>query len=229
MRISTHEIILMGGLGNQLFQVSAGKCLELESGEKVNFTTSNIEKIGNSHGMDISKCFTLDDCLSKSKPISKRKLRVLREINTISRKLKVADLNRYYFSDEVGYDSTIFELPNPRKILGYFQSWRYFDSLTDFSFLEIKKPMSNSFCALDLEISNSECGAVHIRRGDYIKQGQTFGLLSVKYYEEAIEQLSLTKGSTLYVFSDSVEIAESILRTWSGRYSLKFVKNIESF
>lgn len=229
MKISTHEIILMGGLGNQLFQVSAGKSLELKTGKKVDFTTSYIEKIGNSHGMDISKYFTLDDCLSKSKSISKEKLIMLRKINTISRKLKIADLNRYYFSDEVGYDSTIFELSKPRKILGYFQSWKYFDSLTDFSFLEVKKPVSNGFRALELEISNSECGAIHIRRGDYVKQGQTFGLLSYKYYEESIEQLSLSKGSTLYVFSDSVEIAEPILRPWGGRYLLRFVKNFEDF
>lgn len=229
MKISTHEIILIGGLGNQLFQVSAGKSLELASGNKVNFTTGYIEKIGNSHGMDISKYFTLDDCLSKSRPTSKGKLRLLREINTISRKLKVKDLNHYYFSDEVGYDSRIFELANPRKILGYFQSWKYFDSLTDFSFLEIKKPMSNIFSEFELEISNSECGAIHIRRGDYVKQGQAFGLLSDKYYEESIEQMSLSKGSTIYVFSDSVEIAESVLQTWSGRYLLKYVKNLDSF
>ena len=229
MKISTHEIILIGGLGNQLFQVSAGKSLELASGKKVNFTTGYIERIGNSHGMDISKYFNLDDCLSNSKSMSQGTLRLLREINTISRKLKVKDLNRYYFSDEVGYDSRIFELTNPRKILGYFQSWKYFDSLTDFSFLEIKKPMSNSFSELELEISNSECGAIHIRRGDYMKQGQVFGLLSDKYYEESIEQLSLSKGSTVYVFSDSAEIAESVLRPWSGRYLFKFVKNLDSF
>jgi hypothetical protein len=150
-------------------------------------------------------------------------------MNTIARKLRVADLNRYYFSDEVGYDSSIFKLPNPRMIVGYFQSWKYFDSLTDLSFLEARKPMSDAFCTLELEISNSECGAIHIRRGDYLKQRPTFGLLDYKYYEESIEQLSLSKGSTIYVFSDSVEIAESILSPWSGRYLFKFVKNLESF
>jgi Glycosyl transferase family 11 len=229
MRNSTHEIILMGGLGNQLFQLFAGKSLELKTGEKVNFTTSQIEIFGNSHGMDISKYFNLDEYLSVTKPISIEKLRVLREINRISRKLKVADFNHYYFSDEVGYDSTIFELTTPKKILGYFQSWKYFDSLSDFGFLEIKKPMSNRFQALELEISKSECGAIHIRRGDYLKHRQTFGLLSAKYYEEAIEQLNLPDGSTVYVFSDSVETAESMCQAWENRYLFKFVNNLQSF
>lgn len=46
---------------------------------------------------------------------------------------------------------------------------------------------------------------VHVRRGDYIALGSTFGVLSLKYYTLALSRLDVSKFDRILVFSDDID------------------------
>ena len=72
---------------------------------------------------------------------------------------------------------------------------------------------SSWFAELEKQIIDIEPVALHIRRGDYKELSDSFGLLSSKYYEEAIASLKTgLKMAPIWVFSDDIEAAKHLLR-----------------
>jgi len=77
---------------------------------------------------------------------------------------------------------------------GHFQSEKYFEGFKD----EIRKSLEFPKATIN------KC-AIHVRRGDYVKDQSRFPLLPIEYYEKAI-RLIYEKGITEFViFSDDVE------------------------
>ena len=93
-------------------------------------------------------------------------------------------------------------------IEGYFQSEKYFVAIQNkirqhFTF---KTKTNTQTKALALKIKKQQPIAIHIRRGDYVKNkliNQTHGTCNIDYYKKALKLFDL-KNHELYFFSDDI-------------------------
>jgi hypothetical protein len=209
---------IVGGIGNQLFQYYAGRYLAERNRTELTLDFGN-------HGVAGTRHFgTLRD-LDFGTPI----VELVRDVSSISEitwrvHQKIArDLpligklsTRYlgiYQSNVVGFDPALNSLHTPIKIRGYFQTWRYFESLdTKFSETPNLKNSTEWYRSTLEQIQLTQPIAIHIRRGDYEKHRKTFGVLNEDYYEKALDSLDISSSEKkIYVFSDDLEKAKAIL------------------
>lgn len=211
-------IQIQGGLGNQLFQYATGKALSLRlrrpllldidwfshSWDNVtprNLLLQNLKITGNyiqSHPSVASqkKWWRI---LQKALPISPYVLKD-RPYKFNSSLLKF----RPYSNQEV-------------YLTGYWQSFRYFDSIRPHLLNEIKPsdPLSPNYSRYLEKILSTPSAMVHIRRGDYIHlpdAAKIHGFLGLEYYLTGIKILLSKNPSThFFIFSDDLDWAKNNL------------------
>ena len=206
MKIVTCRVY--GGLGNQLFCYAAARALSVRNGAKLKI--DNIS--GFINDVEYKRTYRLDNfnipCEKTNTPYSRYKLKILK---LLSRYFKIGK-NRYIQQVNIDYDPNIIQLKvnNDLYIEGYWQSERYFQAFQDliredFSF---RTPMSPQNQKTYDKISSCEAISLHIRRGDYISDQNTFnthGVCSMDYYEKALEFIyRQCNNPVLFVFSDDM-------------------------
>lgn len=209
-------IKLVGGLGNQLFGYFAGKFLEENRSIKVLFDISD-----QLNGLGAHKVSILDLNLEgdfgayQDRAIKYFRSKTLRRI---ARKLlrvlrSIINLDSHYQSAVVGLDKNLLDPHfNKKLIYGYFQTFHYFYALKELNSKISTVGSRNPSSWLDgitksIKIENPII--VHVRRGDYLKFADTYGILSDDYFCEAIsvvrKKLPEATHSPIWVFSDSIE------------------------
>lgn len=210
---------VVGGIGNQLFQYYAGVYLakKLQTSLSLDFSNSGVAGTLHESNLDQLKLpfsFTRHE---KSQTFSREYLwRIHQKITRNSNYLSVlsSQIFRLYQSNEIGYDSKLDDLKLPIKVRGYFQTWKYFESVSELGFSEptLDNP-TNWYSAMSKKINQGNYIALHVRRGDYLKLTDTFGILDKNYYLNAIELLkSKETKSKIIVFSDNVSIAKRMFK-----------------
>ena len=202
------RVQLAGGLGNQLFQLSAGlyfsktykRPLKLMRAEKSDSKHSHDSGLENIPGIEVS---------SRNR-ILRSKLGSL--IWRVDRKLlnnsKTFQRIRHIYVPSEGKSNQ----PNRSKVSelrGYFQELKY----AEFARESIKEILDNVI--LDkrqwLEIDD-EFISLHVRRGDYLKLTDIYGTLGTNYYSESLSRCAKVIGSKkVIVFSDDIAEAEKLL------------------
>jgi hypothetical protein len=228
------KLQLSGGLGNQLFQISAGKYFSLLWDRPLRIDKFQLKRNFAPHHSSISSFslvgkeeFGFSPFLQSwflAIEIAKR-LRVNakfieRLVGTVEKKLKI------HRSRDLGYEEPLESVPKiPNVVVGYFQTWRYAQALFDEgkSFREdltLKDP-SPWFQTLAKDVLGAEPVSLHVRRGDYTAASGAFGLLGEEYYYQAIRKLKQLHPSNLFwVFSDEPDTARELL---SRQVDSKFV------
>jgi hypothetical protein len=128
-----------------------------------------------------------------------------------------------YCARELGYDDVLDHNPNIARVRGYFQTYRYLEILLEKSSLVHLnlKYKSEWFKSLSSEMSSKQVISVHVRRGDYLREQDTIGLLSREYYEKAISRLQvLLPQGEIWVFSDDIIEAKKSLEGFSALKTL---------
>jgi hypothetical protein len=116
------------------------------------------------------------------------------------------------------YDPAFEALGPQTSLFGYFQSERYFGSITDTlrgCFLP-REPFGTKAAEALARIEQSRLPvSVHVRRGDYLKPGTTevHGILGEPYYRQAIDHIRTAVGEEVefFIFSDDPAAAEQLL------------------
>ena len=113
---------------------------------------------------------------------------------------------REYSSPELGYDPALDTLKPTVTLTGYFQTWRFYQSLKDSGHapeLKMAKYSDWYFEMLAALESQGKVLGLHIRRGDYVGH-PTIGVLSNLYYERAILALKSRNldWDAVWIFSD---------------------------
>ena len=200
---------LIGGLGNQLFQYSAGLALSKRLSMTLLIDISGFKKY-NLHKYSLHH-FNIDANIASQSELKKF---YGRRESSLFDKLKYKIFkkeNLIYKEKKRGFDEDIFSLNSSIYLDGFWQSEKYFK----FCEQEIRK----QFCiksALNQKTKNlvdsiKECNAVsvHIRRADYVKNKTTnriHGSLDFEYYEKGIEYLnSVLVDNHFFIFSDDPE------------------------
>lgn len=209
---------LNGGIGNQLFGYAAGKAFSKINNKNVVFDISNIERGFTNHGSSIlSLKLNLQLAPSRS-PLHQFFSKIENKIHRIFSKLsrKHGAHCTQYHSDEIGYDSKLFYQQYASDFRGYFQSWKYFDLITENFPASDSILISPSDWLLDIckIAKKSEPIFMHVRRGDYLILSELYGLLDSEYYAKAIQRArDFFPNNPIWVISDDIDQARNLLES----------------
>lgn len=197
------ELILYGGLGNQLFQYACARSLQLES--KNEPLIINTYLFNNYQFKPTLVHFNIpDNIIFKNKP--RNFIRVIAEASRILGHNKLYELlcpfgilvwrlNKYKEIELKTQDNYLY---------GYFQAEQFFEKHS----IQIKNELKIKHAPLDSiyynRILNSNSVCIHIRRGDYIKNNMI--ICDLSYYYKAVEIIkNRIDNPTFFVFSDDIE------------------------
>lgn len=202
MKLNEVEIILQGGLGNQMFQYAYGRCLAEEHNLKLKLNTYR-------YGIQVHNETIRDFALSKfslSAEITSSP-RLLGRAKFIDVILKRGLSRKYKYEGSIQDFSSIN--------WGYWLDRSYSDKirdllLNDFMF---KHSIPSEIQNLFDKIRRKKILAVHVRRGDYVTNpatAKTHGALSIDYYHNAIKKLKERDHfDEVWFFSDDPEWVEN--------------------
>lgn len=219
-------VLLMGGLGNQLFQASAATYFSSSSVFLVsNLANASINRNGQAEIFEIAlpkhiKEYKFENIglftqklinFSIRVSVKRRSARhvILEKLLSILISRNSKSRLSVRISDDVGYSESITKIETDVLLIGYFQSWKYAETLIDsFDNREIELSIkAESF----LEAVNripEKWRLVHVRLGDYLSNGD-FGLLSPEYFDAQIDlQDSVRKMPTLVFTNDREKLKE---------------------
>lgn len=172
---------LMGGIGNQLFQISHAICQGLKYNIPAKFRPISYTPM---QGLQPSLYFD----------------NIFRNIEflNISSPLKRVEGTFHFTENEFSWNTSI-------EFYGYYQSSKYFLGY-DEKLKELFKPTEEFKYKLEKlypGFLNSNSLSLHIRRGDYLNISNILPVIDVSYIDESIKQIG--NYDTLYVFSQDKE------------------------
>lgn len=215
MKITTQ---IQGGLGNQLFQYATGKALNARLRGSlhldIDWFNHGWEDVTLRHFLlpELALGYQVSTSITVTKP-PKRWRRIAQEL---------LPLNPYILNDRsFSYNSKLNQLkPHFNRdiyLMGYWQSFHYFESIRAELLNEIKPiaALSPHYQGYLGQIQNSLSGMVHVRRGDYVHlpiAAKVHGFLGLEYYQKGM-RLLLEKNPKMqfFVFSDDIEWAKANL------------------
>lgn len=201
-----------GGLGNQMFQYALLKSLSLQ-GRKVTASLGFYSRPSCERAFCLNEVFE-NVCFEVVNE------RIFKEIDIRWRAIKHNEkkikeflqdyANRFFWVEDAygTYDESVFKTCNCA-FVGYWQTEKYFgwakkELLHDFKFSKGEEQLEKWKKRLT---SSENYVSVHIRRGDYLKNSELYGNLSVsQYYEKAMRLAEKRNSNSIFVFfSDDIE------------------------
>ena len=228
-RLTSDKILLVqieGGIGNQLFQMSAGNYFANSLGKISKFKLPLINYENSENKILLNLASEINTIYTNKLLYSK----IFRFLWKIDRKL--IKLSRIYSSIRKIQDfqnlpeSEITKINNTTKeIRGYFQSSLYASYSKNFV-ISLINSFQLSPLAMELlakSLTDKPVG-VHIRRGDYIKLESLYGLLSTEYYEGIFKDiLRKQPNQKFWIFSNEIQTMKSLFSESSYIQQLYFV------
>ena len=216
---------VQGGLGNQLFGLAFANYISEIQGRNFEISDIQIDRGITEHGVRITD-FDLNIQISNEKFKSNNLDRVISSLNRRTPELqKIKGLLGIgtYHSSVTGYDATA-EKYRFNRYKGYFQSHIYARSLKrelPLGLLSPKEPSAWFVEKLE-EAQELQPIMVHVRRGDYYKVQNLFGILSDSFYKDAISFIRGTGNSRpIWIFSDSPDsLSDGFLSSLGGSASV---------
>jgi hypothetical protein len=218
------SVRLFGGLGNQIFQYMAGKCLASERNSLLYVDTSWLLDGYTHSNSSISEFqFYKPDHVYGDKHMNLLLLYLDRLATIAARNIPIfTNFVKINAPRSTGFeDFTTVKLGV--ELRGYYQSLQYFEKLMENreitkSSFELNKP-SESFNSKKNQVPSQGFFAVHVRGGDYLKKKATYEQLTSKYYLEAIRSVREMCGNLpIWVFTDDVDYAKKTLSSLSDLY-----------
>lgn len=212
---------LEGGLGNQMFQYAIGRQISLINKTELKFDLSGFDKNKNvsevirkdlrlsifDSPINIATQQEIGNVRNSKLPLIEKLLYRLQKRKNIPYYRK----NELFESQWFKFDRNILKAGKNAYLTGYWQSFHYFHAirtilLKDFAFKT--HPDTKLYPYLN-EINKQNSISLHIRRGDYIKNPETFnlhGICSPEYYQAAIKEITAkVNNPVFYIFSDDPE------------------------
>ena len=193
-------VVFNGGLGNQMFQYAF--YLQLKQLYPRSLFAFDLKQAQRCHyGYELDKVFNITSSsqIEEYQKLKKHSLRCLVRLHLVEQR------------NCLEYDSSVLK----RRFFyytrydGYWQSEKYFLDAADAvrtSFVFNESLLNNATKDFSKLLMSGNYVSVHIRRGDYLKQPEVFGLCSDEYYLRAIEYIKeKTEYPRFVFFSDEIE------------------------
>jgi hypothetical protein len=228
---------LQGGLGNQLFQISAGYWLASHHGDSRLFLDASRISFGtdNSRRLEVlcfdlfPSDFTIDLWgesfyrLSMIRPIRVGAF-VATSASKINAKLRFRDY-RYY--SETNSNVPLENLEANSILSGYFNDFSIVEKAHSVGLanrLELAKQPSRWLLETLKSINFDSSIALHLRLGDYLRFPQIFGHLSEEYYLAGLEEIGFAENHQIVIFSDQPNLAANHLPKISSLKNCSIVR-----
>lgn len=178
---------LMGGLGNQLFQIVATIAYSIETNDIFAF----VKNLQDLYGVTARHTYW-DNFFILLKPYLVDQLPSLKEVG------------------ENGFRYQQLPVTKDTKISGYFQSYKYFQKYEEdiFYLLGINLLKDNLLKKLNKKKDDFKHSvSLHFRLGDYKHLSDFHNIMDVKYYIDSLEHIhSKTRIHTIYYFCEDEDI-----------------------
>lgn len=226
----TISIYLQGGLGNQMFQYATAKALAEHY--KVSLSIDSSWYIYPPPGvtkrnLDLNYLNISCKNITSSIPTKgKSKLALLLGSYLPFGPIVNVQRNAFNFNKALFCQQSLQR--RDLKLIGYWQSYKYFDKIRPILINEfqMRESISPHYLAYLKNIRSCESVMLHIRRGDYVNSpsaAKFHEALSIGYYKQAIEALLLQKPSAhFFIFSDDLSWAKEAL---PKNLEITFVEN----
>ena len=217
---------LRGGLGNQLFQYAAGRCLAILNNTQLKLDLGgyiqdrpDVQRGVRIYGLanfkiNASLADAADLQFLTSQSARLRGERFLDKIKPYYLRRHVTEPHKNYFI----FDRRLLRTSARPKIYleGYWQSEKYFLANTDLILKEfqVKEAASGLNAQYLTQFKNEPAVAVHVRHGDNATAlAMNHGVLPLDYYSRAGEIIKTKVAAPrFYVFSDDINWAKANLR-----------------
>lgn len=190
---------LKGGLGNQMFQYAAGRCLSVLHKVPLALDKGSYEpRQAGMYGLGGLSV----DALEATPGMIPRPGFAEKVIN----RLAPVPMRRIFKESSLEFDPDFFKIKPPVYLKGYWQSWKYFEPVKDVIRQDFRfsAGFSETIMAKAAALRETESVAVHFRRGDYTNPGTAsfHGACEPAYYEAAVKRFP---GATFYIFTNDPE------------------------
>lgn len=227
---------IMGGLGNQMFQYALYKKL-IQMGKNVKIDISSYNNYQKHNGYELERIFkihpavcSLEEAMRYIEPYQKKK----KSKKLSDRFFKI--IERFLFSKKLITPAYINQMEHPNSayllrakngyLSGYWQGEKFFHGaedavIADFAFDIEKFDAKNKEIAK--EIINANSVSIHIRRGDYYSDPDSYKILGdicgLDYYNKALQKIvDLVSEPIFYVFSDEPQWVKENLNIPNAHY-----------
>ena len=95
-------------------------------------------------------------------------------------------------------------------LVGFFQSLKYFENVQE----EVKKTFNLKYTE-----GYEDHVSIHVRRGDYVQNENSFPPITVEYVREAMEKLPSEQSKKVLIFSDDIEWCKANFRDLNCEFS----------
>jgi hypothetical protein len=210
---------LMGGLGNQMFQYATALRLahanETEVKIDLSWYLNNNQRRFELGCFRIKESFVTHAEMARLPKIPKSRIRsVLNRLFTRIRKCGSYNIVR---ESKLSFNSRIMSLPDNVVLIGYWQSYKYFEDIRCvlLAVFRPKKQLSKANEILRKSIEDSLSVGIHVRRGDYVdhrRRHKIHGSCEPDYYRKSIDYIAgRVQNPDFFVFSDDINWARQNL------------------
>lgn len=179
MNENLYTSYLMGGLGNQMFQIAHAVCQGLKNNVGVSFDlNSSIPYQGNQPYKYVNSIF--------------------RNVNFSGKKNNTTRISELHWNDS----NLRFNPKDSVEFYGYFQSSKNFLGYEEYikEFFEPTEDIKNKLFNLYPDLLLEDTVSIHSRRGDYSKFLDVLPIVDITYFKHCLSLLGETK--KIFIFSD---------------------------
>ncbi len=196
---------LSGGLGNQMFQYAFAKSFQMK-GRKVYLDLSEYKN-------NLNRKYSLDVFGITIRELPKPFYKLFYSRNFFWFLFSKLQPLKFLLveEDKLSYDEKYLLFNNRTRFFGYFQNEKYFKSFHNYirEDFQFNGEIFSRNTSYRNRMISEESVAIHVRRGDFAVNpvaNRVHGVLSIRYYEEAIEKMNEALDHPSYfVFTDDKE------------------------
>lgn len=191
------RVVLSGGLGNQMFQYAAAAAVAARTNADVEIDSSFYQKRHRRHRSLELTAFPITGRIAEGRSST--------FLGALKSRLRfpAGDSKAHYHEPHFHFDRGSLDLRAPVSMQGYFQSEKYFESISVDIRKQFRVPQPADPRIRDLKRLLEEACSLHVRRGDYVSKPKNRGIYAectLQYYRDAIDRLP--SGIPIFVFSD---------------------------
>ena len=227
---------LMGGIGNQLFSLTAGLYLADKLGVRPRIHIRK-PKIGEArHSSSVLTLLAEPPLVTLNSPWELFELKMRFGFRALALRLgsssqSIGRLAKLHVADVLGYDRFLDTARPGDYVIGYFQTYRYLEELrlrNRMVKLHLRDE-SDWYKSTLQRLKASNPIVIHIRRGDYLlEKNRYIGALSVTFYRSAVELINSQSDANgdprpIWVFSDQPSVVRDELTGFAEFGSAEFI------
>lgn len=215
---------ILGGLGNQMFQYAVARHVALKSRQELKLDLSALKDCL-SGGIDTPRAFALGAWNIDVIHATERECDTIKYANVPLVKRWWCCCRRKsrpfgpacYEERSIRFDKRMLQIRGDAYIMGYWQSYRYFEGYSRLIRTEFtpRHQISPPAAVYLREITAVNAVSVHVRRGDYVSNPAAnafHGTCDLQYYRDAVQAIEdRVKNPRFFVFSDDLQWAKANL------------------